>query len=315
MSLKDRAGTVGMPDLERLRADVVRLAVPRHPRTAPDALRAAEDHAAGELGAAGLRVERQPFAWRGHEFHNVLGTLDGTDPSRPRVVVGAHFDSVARSPGADDDASGVAALLESARLLGRGRPAATIQWVGFNLEEMQGPLRGRRAGSTVHGIGPFRIGSRAYARRLRASDARLAGALVLEMVGFTGPRQVVPAAVRLVKRVPATGDFLAAVGDARSKTLLETFVRAAEGIVPVVPLAVPLRGWLVPDVRRSDNARFWDEGYPALLLTDTAELRNPHYHRPGDTPETLDWGFLRQATEAVARTVRELAGPWAPAPM
>ena len=72
-------------------------------------------------------------------------------------------------------------------------------------------------------------------------------------------------------------------------------------------LAVPLRGWLVPDVRRSDNARFWDEGYPSLLVTDTADLRNPHYHRPTDTPETLDYDFLVRATAAVAAATRALA--------
>ncbi len=296
-----------MPDLGRLRADVARLAVPRHPRASPDALRAAEDHVAGELGAAGFRVERQLFTWGRREFHNVLGTLDGTDAARPWVVVGAHFDSVARSPGADDNASGVAAMLEVARLLGASRMPATLQCVGFNLEEIQGPLDGVRSGG-AHGIGPFRIGSRAYARSLRARGQPIAGALVLEMLGFTGPRQVVPAAVRLVREVPRTGDFLAAVGDGRSAELLRTFVRAAEGIVPLVPLAVPLRGWLVPDVRRSDNARFWDEGYPALMVTDTAELRNPHYHRASDTPETLDYDFLARGTRAVARAVEALAG-------
>ncbi len=301
MSIKDRGAPAAMPDLARLRADVERLAVPRHPRASPEALRAAEDHVAGELGAAGLRVERQLFSWGGGEFHNVLGTLDGTDPARPWVVVGAHFDSVARSPGADDNASGVAAMLETARLLGRERPAATVQCVGFNLEEIQRPL------VSAHGLGPVRIGSRAYARGLRGRGQAVAGALVLEMLGFTGPRQVVPAAVRLVREVPRTGDFLAAVGDARSQALLDAFTRAAEGVVPLVPLAVPLRGWLVPDVRRSDNARFWDEGYPALMVTDTAELRNPHYHRESDTPETLDYDFLRAATEAVVRAVRELA--------
>ena len=297
MSHNDTDRSHELPDLGRLEADVRALAVPRHPRHDPAALLAAEDHVAQELGAAGLRVERQLFEFRGAEFHNVLGTLDGTDPGLPWVVVGAHFDSVPRSPGADDNASGVAAMLEAARLVSRERFAATVQFVGFNLEEVQDYL------------GSFRVGSRAYARRLRERGQEIRGALVLEMVGFTGPRQVVPAAVQLVKKVPDTGDFLAAVGDSGSAALLEAFARAAAGAVPVVTLAVPLKGWLVPDTRRSDNARFWDEGYPALMLTDTAELRNPNYHRPGDTPETLDWEFLRRCTAAVAAAVRELAGP------
>ena len=297
-----------MPARERLRADVERLAVPRHPVASPAALRAAEDHVAGELGAAGLRVERQLFTFGGREYHNVLGTLDGTDVARPWVVVGAHFDSVARSPGADDNASGVAALLEAARLLAPARPAATVQFVGFNLEEIQNPFRAFRLGSEVHALGSFRIGSRAYTRWLRARGQAVAGALVLEMLGFTGPHQRVPATVRLLAKVPNVGDFLSAIGDAGSRDLLGAFERAAGGLVPLVPVTVRLRGWVAPDVRRSDHARFWDEGYPALLLTDTAELRNPHYHRTSDTPETLDYEFLARGTEAVVRCVRELAG-------
>jgi len=297
-----------LPARERLRADVERLAVPRHPVASPAALRAAEDHVAGELGAAGLRVERQLFTFGGREYHNVLGTLDGTDVARPWVVVGAHFDSVARSPGADDNASGVAALLEAARLLAPARPAATVQFVGFNLEEIQNPFRAFRLGSEVHALGSFRIGSRAYARWLRARGQAVAGALVLEMLGFTGPHQRVPATVRLLAKVPNVGDFLSAIGDAGSRDLLGAFERAAGGLVPLVPVTVRLRGWVAPDVRRSDHARFWDEGYPALLLTDTAELRNPHYHRTSDTPETLDYEFLARGTEAVVRCVRELAG-------
>ncbi len=286
---------VPRPDRARLEADVRALAHPRHAVAAPDALEAAEDHVALELGAAGLRVERQLFEWRGAEFHNVLATRDGSDPARPWLLVGAHFDSRPRTPGADDNATGVAATLEVARLL-RGAPlAATVQFVGWNLEELQAlPLH-------------YALGSRAHARMLRAQGRRLAGVLNLEMLGYTSERQRVPAGLRLVKRIPLRGDFLAAIGDARSRALLETFERSARAHVPIVPLVVPLSGWLLPDVRRSDNARFWDEGFASLLITDTADLRSPHYHRPSDTPETLDWDFLTRCTAAVAAAVRALA--------
>jgi len=286
-----------MPDPAQLATDVRALSGVRHWRFAPDALAAAEDFVALELGAAGLRVERQLFEWRGTEFHNVVATREGSDPARPLVVVGAHFDSRPHTPGADDNASGVAAMLEVARMLERGREAlrATVQFVGFNLEELQGlPLH-------------YAIGSRAYARWLKARGARLAGALNLEMLGFTGPRQTLPFGVRVVKKVPREGNFLGIVGDWGSRALLAAFERAAAPHVPVVALAVPLKGWIVPDVRRSDNASFWDEGYPSLLVTDTADLRNPHYHRPSDTPDTLDYGFLARATAAVAAATAELA--------
>jgi len=274
---------------------VRRLAVVRHPDSAPDALRAAEDFIALELGAAGQRVERQLFTSNGREFHNVIGTVDGTDAARPLVVVGAHFDSAPHTPGADDNASAVAAMLEVARLLRGLRPAASIEFVGYNLEELQ------------HGLGS-RLGSRHHARQLRTAWRRVAGALVLEMVGFTGPQRYIPYTVRLVKRIPKDGTFVAAVGDGRSRALLKAFRRGAEGVVPLVDLAVPFKGWALPYSRMSDNARYWDEGIPSLMVTDTAFLRNPHYHRATDTPDTLDYGFMGKVVTAVARTVAELAG-------
>ena len=283
------------PDRARLEADVRALAVVRHRVAAPAALREAENHVALGLGAAGLRVERQLFEWRGATFHNVLATRDGSDPARPWVIVGAHFDSRPESPGADDNASGVAAMLEVARLLQWSAPAATVQFVGWNLEELQA--------LPTH----YALGSHAHARAFRAADRSLAGALNLEMLGYTSARQSLPAGVRLVKRVPKEGNFLAAIGDAGSGDLLTAFERAAAPHVDVVGLSIPLRGWLLPDVRRSDNARFWDQGYPSLLVTDTADLRNPHYHRASDVPETLDWDFLVRSTAAVGAAVCALA--------
>lgn len=296
--LPDPAQTGGVPpspDPARLEADVRALAVVRHRVAAPAALAAAEDHVALELSSAGLRVERQLFEFAGTEFHNVVATRDGAEPARPWVVVAAHFDSTPHTPGADDNASGVAALLEVARLLRGERLGATIQFVGLNLEEVQNLL------------GQFRVGSLAYARWLRARGQAVAGALVLEMLGYTSRRQASLLGLRLIRRVPPEGNFLAAVGDWRSRALLGTFERAAAPHVPVFGMAVPLRGWVAPDTRRSDNARFWDAGFPALMVTDTADLRNPHYHTAGDTPESLDYGFLTRATAAVAAAARALA--------
>jgi Zn-dependent M28 family amino/carboxypeptidase len=288
---------VFVPDLARLERDVRRLSVPRHPLTDMAALRAAEDLIAVELGAVGLRVERQLFTWDRTEFHNVLATRDGADPARPWVIVGAHFDSTPSTPGADDNASAVAAMLEVARLLRAWQPAATIQYVGFNLEE-------------VYRLWPpvYRIGSRAYVEWLVSRRTKVAGALVLEMVGYTSPTQRSPAAVQLVRRIPKVGNFLAAVGDGNSRALLKVVERAAAQVLPLETLAVPMKGWLVPDVRRSDNARFWDAGYPSLMVTDTADLRNPHYHRASDTPDTLDYGFMGKVVEVIAKAVVELAG-------
>ncbi len=285
-----------MPDLARLERDVRRLAVVRHVTADPQALDLAADFIAEELRLTGLDVQRQSFQWKGDPWDNVVGVREGSDPSRPWYVVGAHYDSTPHTPGADDNASGVAAMLEIARLLADFQPAATLHFVGFNLEEIQQRLPPM-----------YRIGSKAYVRWLTEQVAKVDGAFVLEMVGFTGPKQRVPAAVKLVKKVPDTGDFLAAVGDANSAHLLLAMERAAAGVMPLVSLGVPLKGYAVPDTRRSDNARFWDVDYPALMVTDTADLRNPHYHKPTDTPETLDYAFMGTVVTTVAKAVAELA--------
>ncbi len=274
----------------RLRSHIAALEGVRHPTATPDQHRAARDYIAAELRAIGLEVELAPFTFRGRTHHNVVGTLARRDVARPSLLIGAHFDSTASTPGADDNASGVAALLECARLVAARAPRPGVEFVGLDLEEVQ----------TV--TGTYRVGSRALARRYRTSGVRLAGALILEMVGYRDPSpgsQIVPPFLGV--DVPREGTFLAAVGDSRSRTLLDRFVAAARAAVPdlpVVPYRARLRGWLLPLTRLSDNASFWDAGYPSLMLTDTAFLRNPHYHRWSDRSDTLDFEFMAKVTEA-----------------
>ena len=283
---------------ERLRRHVLALEGVRHPVAAPERHRAARDYVASELAALGLDVQLAAFSFRRRTYHNVVGVVSGSDSHRPRLVVGAHFDSTAHTPGADDNASGVAALLECARLLVGRRPRAGVEFVGLDLEELQ----------TV--TGRYRVGSHAFARARRARGDALAGALILEMVGYRDPTpgaQTVPPLLGI--DVPRTGDFLAAVGDGRSRALLDGFVagaRAAAPELPLVPYRTRLRGWLLPLTRLSDNASFWDAGYASLMLTDTAFLRNPHYHQRSDTSATLDYQFMALVTEATAGAVARL---------
>jgi Zn-dependent M28 family amino/carboxypeptidase len=189
-------------------------------------------------------------------------------------------------------------MLEAARLLAGGRFEATVEFVGFTLEEPQGLDYG--------------VGSRAFARDARRRGVRYTGALILEMVGYTDPRPVqgIPLALRW-KRLPRSGNFLAAAADWKSGGLLRDFARGARDAVPdleLVTVQVPFRGWLVPQTRLSDNRSFWDAGYPALMLTDTAFLRNPHYHEPTDRMETLDFEYMARVTDAVVAAVRRIAG-------
>ncbi len=281
-----------------LERHVAALEGPRHPGLTPHALSRAADYIVGALRDLGLAAERRPFRFRGREFHNVVGERPGGAADAPRVLVGAHYDTVAGSPGADDNASGVAAMLEAARLLADEPLERTVEFVAFNLEEPQGAT--------------YRVGSRHYARTARTRGIRYRAVLVLEMVGYTNSTpasQQVPLLL-FWKRVPRTGTFLAATGDGRSARLLRRFADTARDAAPaldVVTFRSPLRGWLVPHTRLSDNASFWDEGYPALMLTDTAFLRNPHYHTGRDRIDTLDFQFMARVTDAVVATVRRLA--------
>jgi Zn-dependent M28 family amino/carboxypeptidase len=291
----DPGELISQVDEARLERTVRRLEGPRHPQATPRALEQAETLIADELSAAGLAVERQPFVLRGTSFNNVVGTLPGSDPELPPLLVGAHFDTVSGSPGADDNASGVAVLLEVARHAARLNPKRGLEFVGFNLEEPQDM------------VGTYRVGSARFARQAWRQRKKYAGALILEMVGYTdrtaGSQKVPPL---IFKNVPKTGTFLTAVGDGRSRHLLRSFKRSAERYVPELTLVTyrtVLRGWALPLTRLSDNASFWDRGYPALMITDTAFLRNPHYHQETDIADTLDYAFMRDVARAVLASV------------
>lgn len=294
--------------IRRLASHLEALEGERHPVRSPGALEAALEYAAERLrescGHDGVHDHLFTFGRREHR--NIVAQLPG-DPSLPRILVGAHADTVPGTPGADDNASGVAALLEVAREVATAwapgeaaRP--TVEFAVFNLEERQGWT--------------YRVGSRRLARDRERAHVRYQAALILEMVGFATQRegsQKIPLPLRALD-LPRTGNFLAAVGDGGSRSLLAAFQGAAEAAAPELPLVTvtsPLRGWLIWNTRRSDHASFWDRGWPALLLTDTSFLRNPHYHGASDTVDTLDLAFMARVVRGVAAAVRELADPGA----
>ncbi len=284
--------------IERLQEHVCRIEGERHPQSSPEALKAAARYIHDSFEGEGLEVGAESFAFRGASYHNVVAIKEGVDPTAPRVLIGAHYDSVRGTPGADDNASGVAALLEAARLLAPESFASTIEFVAFNLEESQGTT--------------YRVGSRHHAAEARRKGIRYAGALVLEMVGYTDSRPDTQRVPKLIawKKIPKTGDFLAVTADGQSKGLLNVMREAAADVAPdleVVLFRTPFRGWLVWQTRLSDNASFWSEGYPSVMITDTAFLRNPHYHRDSDTHHTLDYAFMAAVTDTTVEATRRLA--------
>jgi len=256
-----------------------------------------------ELRRIGYEPERLPFTWAGAAdagLANVQARLAGATPDAPILVVSAHYDSVASTPGADDNGSGVAGLLELARRLAGRRFEAELRLIFFDCEE------------------PGLIGSGAYVKELSSEErARFVGVINLETLGFTdrsADSQELPPGARMLFDPGDTGDFLMVVGNLQSAPLASAVAAAmapeeGPGFRVEVFSALPGAGWLMPDTRRSDHARFWDVQIPALLLTDTANLRSPHYHRPTDVVETLDLEFLAAAIRGVERAVERIAGP------
>lgn len=279
---------------EFLRQHLLALVGDRHPTSSPDGLQLAEEYLTRQFQSLELIVTVHSFAAIGGTYRNIVGTLPAMEGiSAPPLVVAAHYDTVAHSPGADDNASGLAVMLEAARRLRTAPLRRPVRFIAFCLEEAQ------------------LLGSLAYAAQLRERGETLCGAIVLECVGYASARsasQHVPPGLPIA--IPSVGDFLGIIGNQDSAGLAETIERAAKHSVQdlnTFSLIVPGQGELFPDTRRSDHAAFWAHGYPAVMLTDTANFRNPHYHQPTDIIETLDLEFMEKVTRLLVAAVSEMA--------
>jgi Zn-dependent M28 family amino/carboxypeptidase len=260
----------------------------------PHALGAAADyiHAAFDRPYV---VAEQTFPWDGHSIRNVEAEHKGTRPGEV-VVVGAHYDTVPGSPGGNDNGSGVAALLEIARLLAPTVPQRTLRFVAFANEEP-----------------PFfetgEMGSQHYARRCRARGENVAAMLSLETIGYyrdePGTQQY---PMFLGPFYPPTGNFLAFVGNGRSRALVRRAITEFRRTTAFPSEGIAAPSW-IPGIGWSDHAAFWQEGYPAVMVTDTALFRYPQYHTAGDTPDLLDYERLARVTAGLARVVAALLGP------
>ncbi|HET9452204.1 MAG TPA: M28 family peptidase [Aggregicoccus sp.] len=287
---------------QRLQAHVRALSETLHPRDSehPENLERAARYLEASLKGAGGQVSSEPFEVNGERYRNVVARFGPDTPER--LVVGAHYDAAAGTPGADDNASGVAALLELAQLLGARPPALRVDLVAFSLEEP--PF-----------FGSEHMGSALHARRLRAEGVQVRAMLSLEMLGCfrdeRGSQRYPAPGLQLL--YPEAGNFIAVVGKLGQEALvarLREGMRAARGI-PVESISAPRS---LPGVDLSDHASFWDQGYPAAMVTDTAFLRNPRYHQPDDTWDTLDYARLAQVVEALHCALEELSGLPAPSP-
>lgn len=285
---------MSLADPQRILSHLREIIRPRDAFQNPENLKRVQDYISAQFKSYGLQVEEHPFQAEGRTFSNLLARKEG-ESGQARFIVGAHFDAVPGTPGADDNASGVACMLEAARLFCEKFPAAGVQFAAFNLEE--------------YGM----LGSTAYAKFLKSKmtpeeKRNFKGMISLEMVGFTSKEKGSQHMPEILKPYyPDTGDFLALVGDTDSKELQslawESYVQAG---LPAHGLTVPVKGTEFPEVRLSDHSAFWDEDFPALLVTDTSFFRNPHYHKESDTLETLDLDFMTKAAEGTFNLIEEI---------
>lgn len=263
---------------------------PRHLKR-PSANDATLAYIERELSSLGDEVRREVYDSGPGEATNLIIERKGVKRPDQIVILGAHHDTVPETPGADDNASAVAVLIEAAKLTNGQRTNRTIRFVAFANEEPPHFMTGT-------------MGSEIHARGCHARGENIVGMLCLEMVGYysdePGSQRSPEELPRWMRKLfPKRGNFLVAVGNIRSAMFGWTFRRGFKKAsrFPLWSLALPER---VHSIRLSDNSSFWDFGYRALMLTDTSFFRNPNYHRASDRPETLDYPRMVQVTRGVA---------------
>ncbi|MEG3899758.1 MULTISPECIES: M28 family peptidase [unclassified Microcoleus] len=238
--------------------------------------------------AKGGKQEESPQASGGKQDN--LGLEKRIKKRLPPIVIGAHYDTVPGIPGADDNATGVAVLLELAKAIASGPLKYPVQLVAFDMEE----------------YGCF--GSSHHAAKYKQQQESIRLMISLEMLGYCNHNpnsQNYPAGLKYF--YPNSGNFIALIGNLRTvPDLINLSGKIRKSGQPCEWLPVPNRGLIVPDTRRSDHAPFWDNGYPAIMVTDTANMRNPHYHRESDKIETLDLDFLAGVCQGLVEAIRHL---------
>jgi len=278
---------------EELRVDVTQIGNSEHNYVFYDRLVETADFLSSELAAAGYEVNRQGYEVNKQLFENLEAELPGTDKADEIIVIGAHYDSVVGAPGANDNGTGAAAVLALARAFRQKPTSRTLRFVEFVNEEP-----------------PFfwteNMGSLVYAKGCRDSGDNIVAMLSLETMGYFSDApgsQAYPFPLNLT--YPLTGNFIAFVGNMASGKLLRNAIGSfrrhtqfpSEGAV--LPNALPGVGW-------SDNWSFWQQGYPAIMVTDTAPFRYPYYHTAEDTPDKVDYARLARVVAGLERVIAEL---------
>ena len=265
----------------QLREWVGAIAKPRHFNNEKESNLATAAWLMAEFRSFGYAVEQQGAST------NIVASNPGADS--PKILVAAHYDSVPNSPAADDNASAVAAMLGCAAALAQVSPHLPIMFAAFNREE--------------DGF----VGSSEFVAHFHPA-IRFDCVHILEMVGFASSA---PGSQRLPTGLPiqlrSAGDFLGLLANEQSASAMHLILQLSRTSVPQLPVTglqvVPGAERVFPVLARSDHVPFWRENIPAIMWTDTAEFRNPNYHQPTDTPDTLDYLFLHRVTKLLAACV------------
>ncbi len=248
-----------------------------------------------ELQNAGYEVRRQRYQIDGKDYDNLEVEIKGSDRPDQIILIGAHYDSAVLSPAANDNASGATATLELAKYFANSNPARTLRFVEFVNEEP-----------------PFswtdNMGSLVYAKAAKAKGETIMAMMSLESLGYYSDRpnsQPYPAPLSLF--YPSVGNFISFIGNVDSRKVVRTAIHdfrlkakfPSEGAA--LPNAIPGVGW-------SDHWSFWQMGYPAIMVTDTAIYRDPHYHQINDRPENLDYDRFARVTLGLAQVIADFTG-------
>lgn len=276
----------------QLRRDVEYLVKSFVPRDAfyPENLRMMAKYLGERFTSAGARVEVQEYTVDGRKYYNVIASYGPEQGAR--LVVGAHYDTCCELPGADDNTSGVAGLLALAQLLAKTELKQRIDLVAFTLEE---PPFFRTQG----------MGSAQHAKMLADAKVEVRLMISLEMIGyFTDVPDTQDYPLTILKWFyPTKGNFLAVVGKTGEGGIVKkvkSILRASTSL-PIYSISAPS---FIPGVDFSDHLNYWQHGFPAVMLTDTAFYRNKNYHTVGDTPETLDFKRMAEVVQGVYHLIR-----------
>jgi len=287
---------------EELRSDVQKLAgeIGERNMSHYPQLNAAADFIENSFSRAGLRPRRDTYEIRGQACHNIETEISGASPEI--ILIGAHYDSVFGSPGANDNGSGVAAMLALARRFANRQqerrltqtPYKTLRFVAFVNEEPPYFLSGE-------------MGSLVYARRCKERGEKISAMISLETIGYfsDAPNSQVYPSRALGAFYPKIGNFIGFVSNVHSRTLLRRAIALfrEHAKIPSEGAALP---WFIPGVSWSDQWSFWKNGYPGIMVTDTAPFRYPYYHSADDTPDKLDYDRFALVVSGMEKVIEGL---------